>query len=94
MVSASGKVSLPSLSSSGGEITGIFKGNPKGFGFVRSDDKYKEGDIFVPPDATGGALSGDRVRVLVSRERRRGDEMGFVGEVVEVLEAKARRVHR
>ncbi|MBX3360748.1 MAG: VacB/RNase II family 3'-5' exoribonuclease [Phycisphaeraceae bacterium] len=88
VVSATGRVSLPSLSSSGGEITGIFKGNPKGFGFVRPEDSYKEGDVFIPPDATGGALSGDRVRVLVARERRRGDEQGFVGEVVEILKRK------
>lgn len=88
VVSATGRVSLPSLSSSGGEITGIFKGNPKGFGFVRTEDSYKEGDVFIPPDATGGALSGDRVRVLVARERRRGDEQGFVGEVVEILKRK------
>lgn len=88
VINASGRVSLPSLSSSGGEITGVFRGNPKGFGFIHSDEKYREGDIFIPPDATGGALSGDRVRVAVSRERRRGDEHGFVGEVIEILKRK------
>jgi ribonuclease R len=87
-INATGKVSLPSLSASGGEVTGIFRGNLKGFGFIKTDDTFKEGDVFIPPDATGGALSGDRVRVVVSRERRRQGEMGFVGEVVEILKRK------
>lgn len=95
-VSHSGHVALPSLGAQGGEVEGIFKKNPKGFGFVKMDDPLHEGDLFVPPDATGGALTGDRVRVKVRQERARANAGGFgaggrspyVGEILEVLERK------
>ncbi len=96
-ISDGGLVTLPSVGGQGGEIEGTFKLNPKGFGFVRTDDPLHEGDLFIPPEMTGGALSGDRVRARVKRERQRGGGGGgfgaggrspFVGEIIEVLERK------
>src|SRR5207244_2643340 len=96
-ISEGGLVTLPSVGGQGGEIEGSFKLNPKGFGFVRTDDPLHEGDLFIPPEMTGGALSGDRVRARVKRERQRGGGGGgfgaggrspFVGEIVAVLERK------
>jgi ribonuclease R len=92
-ISQHGLVSLPSVGDQGGEVTGIFKRNPKGFGFVRTDDPLHEGDLFVPPDATLDALTGDRVRVRVRRDKRRGgvgsqSRSPFVGQILEVLERK------
>jgi ribonuclease R len=96
-----GVVSLPSVGEMGGEVVGSFRRNPKGFGFVRTDDPMHEGDLFVPAELTGDALSGDRVRVRVKRERARGGVAAggfgaggrspFVGEIVEVLERKRAR---
>jgi ribonuclease R len=96
-----GVVSLPSVGEMGGEVVGSFRRNPKGFGFVRTDDPMHEGDLFIPPELTGDALSGDRVRVRVKRERARGGVAAggfgaggrspFVGEIVEVLERKRAR---
>jgi ribonuclease R len=98
VVSASGHVSLPSVGEQGGEIVGIFKKNPKGFGFVKTDDPLHEGDLFIPPEDTGGALTGDRVRLRVRREKARGGagakgfgaggRSPFVGEVIEIVERK------
>jgi ribonuclease R len=95
-IGSSGHVKLPSVGAQGGEVEGVFKKNPKGFGFVKTDDPLHEGDLFIPPDSTGGALSGDRVRVRVRREKARGNTGGFgaggrspyVGEVLEVLQRK------
>ena len=96
-ISEGGLVTLPSVGGQGGEIEGSFKLNPKGFGFVRTDDPLHEGDLFIPPEMTGGALSGDRVRARVKRERQRGGGGGgfgaggrspFVGEIIEILERK------
>ncbi len=88
-----GRVRLPSLASAGGEIVGTFRGTDRGFGFVEPDVRRREGDVFIPPGATLDALSGDRVRVEVERDKRRerraGDgEPQFTGVVVEVLERR------
>ena len=92
-LSDGGLVSLPSIGDQGGEVTGTIKKNPKGFGFVRLDDPVHEGDIFVPPDGVGDALSGDRVRVSIRRDQRRGgggagEHSPYIGFVTEVLERK------
>lgn len=92
-VDSSGRVRLPSLGSMGGEVFGEFRGTDRGFGFVRTESLAREGDIFIPPGSTLDAMTGDRVRVEVSRDKRRerrGDTDGpqFTGEVVEVVERK------
>jgi ribonuclease R len=92
-VSETGLIGLPSLADQGGEVVGTFKRTPKGFGFVRTDDPLHEGDLFIPPDGTGDALTGDRVRVRVWRDKRRGgvgsqSRSPFVGQIVEITERK------
>jgi len=77
----SGRVRLPSMPEA---ITGRFKKNPRGFGFIVPQQSYREGDLFVPPDATGDALTGDTVRATVVRNFRGGDRE-VSGEIVEVL---------
>jgi ribonuclease R len=97
-VSDTGLVMLPSVGTQGGAIEGTFKLNPRGFGFVMTDDPLHEGDLFIPADMTGGALTGDRVRAQVRRDRKRaGFKSGgfgtqgkspYVGEIVEILSRK------
>jgi ribonuclease R len=87
-----GMVSLPSLGDGSQVIEGEFRGTTKGFGFIRTDIKIREGDLFIPPHATGGALTGDRVKVGVVRDKRRGrggsGDKQFSGEVIEILDRK------
>lgn len=88
LVGGDGRVRLPSFSD---EVTGVFRLNQRGFGFVIPDQPFAEGDLFVPPGQTGGAVSRDRVRAEVVRSPRRangggfGKRSGFTGRVVEVL---------
>ncbi len=79
-----GNVRLPPMPE---EISGRFRKNPRGFGFVIPDRAYREGDLFVPPDAVGDALTGDTVRAAVSRHYRGGDRE-VAGQIVEVLQRK------
>jgi ribonuclease R len=87
------KIRLPRL---GEEAEGVVKITPRGFGFLKTDIQYREGDLFIPEGETKDAVSGDRVRVRVVR---RGDRWnrGFgatpsgarddvFGRVLEVLE--------
>ncbi len=50
---------------------GVLALNPRGFGFVTSPGKE---DVYVPPDAIGAALHGDRVLVSVINRSPRGAE--------------------
>lgn len=52
------------------ELEAVIKITPRGFGFLKTDTPYREGDLFVPQGESKDAVSGDRVRVKVVR---RGD---------------------
>ena len=71
------------------EREGLLTVHPRGFGFVASLTPGTSGDdVFVPPDALGGALHGDKVRVRVRARSARGAE----GEIVAILERGIKRV--
>jgi ribonuclease R len=74
----------------GDEEIGEFRKNPRGFGFLIPRNPRAHGDIFVPPDGTLDALTGDIVRAeVVHQKRRPGDDRSpFTGYIVEVLERK------
>ncbi|UCC23068.1 MAG: ribonuclease R [Planctomycetota bacterium] len=76
-------ISLPAMS---GRIIGTFRGNPKGFGFVTPLEPNSHGDLFIPPDATAEAMTGDIVAARVVRKGRRGGQMRYAGKVMEILE--------
>jgi ribonuclease R len=84
----SGNVSLPSVASRGGVITGVFRKNARGFGFVQPADAVREGSIFIAAEDTGDALSGDTVKVSVSRDRKGAPGSGFSGVITEVTSRK------
>lgn len=50
--------------------TGIFSAHHRGFGFVTIEGR--DGDLFVPPDDTGGAMDGDTVQVIIDENGRGG----------------------
>ncbi len=69
-----------------GRLTGTFRGNPRGFGFIIPDTPHEHGDLYVPADNTGGAITGDRVEARILRRGKRRGKMLFEGRVVEVLD--------
>ena len=58
------------------------------FGFV--DISEDEDSIFIPPNQTGGAFTGDTVKVLVTD---RHNSKGPVGKVIEILESPFQFIH-
>ena len=59
-VSSHGKYGKPELFS----LTGVFTSSTRGFGFVQVEGR--EQDIFIPPEATNGALHQDTVLVAIT----------------------------
>ena len=74
---------LPSIA---GQVVGRFRGNPKGFGFVCPLEPNAHGDLFIPPDGTGDAMTGDVVMAKVNRKGGRGLETRYTGEIITVME--------
>lgn len=61
---------------------GVFTGNAKDFGFVRVEGM--ENDIFIPSDATNGAMNKDKVLIKVKENAR--DGFRAEGEVLKITE--------
>ncbi|HPD30089.1 MAG TPA: ribonuclease R [Phycisphaerae bacterium] len=74
------------LPSAVGVIIGTFRGNPRGFGFVVPANPTDHGDLFIPPGAAGGAITGDTVEARITRRGKRGDSALVEGEVTRIIE--------
>ena len=83
VIGAGNLVTLPCLS---GQIVGTFRANPKGFGFITPLEPNSHGDLFIPPDSTAEAMTGDIVVARVKKKGRRTGQMRYTGEIIEVLE--------
>ena len=84
-------VSLPPI---GAEVVGVFRKNPKGFGFIIPQRANAHGDLFVPAQDTLDAVSGDTVRAEVTTRRGGGGpgKSPYVGVIVEVMERSRKSV--
>ena len=88
VIGAGNLVTLPSLA---GQIVGTFRANPKGFGFVIPLEANLHGDLFIPPGQGTDAMTGDTVVAKVTRKGKRGGQMRFTGEVIEILQRAQNR---
>ena len=61
-------------------LAGIYRANPKGFGFVETEGGMA--DVFIGEEHTGGALDGDTVEYAVIRE---ASGKKSEGKIVKVL---------
>ncbi len=84
-------IALPPL---GNEVTGQFRRNEKGFGFLIPDVPNAHGDLFVPAHEVAGAMTGDRVRAAVVYDKYRKRESGhspYTGKIVEIIQRRYNR---
>jgi ribonuclease R len=70
----------------GQTVTGVLNVNPRGFAFVPAPGLG--GDVYLPPEALGGALHGDTVVVRIAARSQRGVE----GAVSQVLLRRSPRI--
>lgn len=61
--------------------TGTFSGTQKGFGFVVIEGENE--DIFIPENATKGAMHGDKVTIMLSSEKTGKRQEGMVLQILE-----------
>jgi ribonuclease R len=69
-----------------GRVVGVFRGNPRGFGFIVPDTPSTHGDLYVPEGRALDAITGDRVIARVSKAGKRDGRRIFKGEIIEVLQ--------
>ena len=65
-----------------GCLTGVFQATERGYGFATPETPDENGDVFIPPYATGKAWQGDRVLVHLT-DSPRGHKRE--GEVLRIL---------
>lgn len=65
-------------------LTGIFRANERGFGFVHYDPTMP--DIYINSDDTANALNGDQVAVKIVQPGDPTRDRGPVGKVTEIIE--------
>ena len=83
VLGSSNALVLPEMSS---RVVGHFRPNPRGFGFVTPETPNAHGDLFIPPNDTGGAMSGDLVVARSYAQGRREGKRVFAGKIVEILQ--------
>lgn len=68
------------------QVTGTFRGNPRGFGFVVPDGPTTHGDLYIAKGDTQDAVTGDRVLCVVMPRGRREGKEAFGGRVLKIIE--------
>jgi len=76
-------ITLPAVS---GRIVGTFRANPRGFGFVIPLEPTSNGDLYIGPQDTAGAMTGDTVIAKAVKKGMRAGQMRYKGEIVEILQ--------
>ena len=82
---AAPRICLPASARGANVASGRLIGHRDGYGFVVSDAPVKgtDQDIFIPPDAMGSAMNGDRVEVQVLRAKPDGRSEGRIVRVID-----------
>jgi ribonuclease R len=83
VLGAKDALTLPEI---GDRVRGVFRANPRGFGFIVPETPNSHGDLFVPEDSTGGAMTGDLVVATVRRRGKREGRALYAGTVVQILQ--------
>jgi ribonuclease R len=86
-----GAVVLPSQRTSRDEITGTYRHNRRGFGFVIPTDPTSHEDLYIPPGENTGAMSGDIVRAKITSRGQRDGRAIYTGRVTEIVQRKSKR---
>ena len=73
-------------------LVGFFRANRKGFGFIVPETPNAHGDLYVPPEAIGGAMNGDLVAARVQKRGKRDGQTLYSGQIVQILQRGQNRL--
>jgi len=76
------KICLPEMA---GQLVGTFESTSKGFGFIRPDKPFVQGDLFIPEGQSLDAITGDKVLAKVIKQDKRGGLIRYRGRIIEIL---------
>lgn len=82
-------LSLPPMAET---VVGVYRANPRGFGFVTPREANAHGDLFIPEGESGGAVTGDTVQAKVLHRGKREGRLIFHGRIVEIIERGQNRL--
>lgn len=68
------------------QVVGVYRANPRGFGFVVPDEATEHGDLYIPQGESSDALTGDRVICSVLKRGKRDGKQAFGGRILKVVE--------
>jgi ribonuclease R len=91
VLGAGGSVMLPDRSLQSSGITGAYRHNRRGFGFVVPSDPDGHEDLFIPEGENGGALTGDIVRATITNREQRDGKVMYRGRVLEIITRSQKR---
>ena len=64
-------------------VTGVFYGHPNGYGFLTPDTSEVEGDIYIAPKRTSGAMHKDKVIARIESHNSSGRPEGRIIRILE-----------
>ena len=91
VMGAGGVVMVPTRQDATNEFSGVYRHNPRGFGFVIPSDPASHEDLFIPEGESGGAITGDVVRARVTNREQRQGKIMYRGRITSIIERTQRR---
>ncbi|MCL2700658.1 MAG: RNB domain-containing ribonuclease [Phycisphaerae bacterium] len=82
VLGANNALTLPEISS---QITGFYRPNPRGFGFVIPETPNAHGDLFIPEGSAGTAMAGDLVVARVFHQGKKAGKAMYAGEIIQIV---------
>jgi len=91
VLGAGGSVMLPAQSLQSEGITGTYRQNRRGFGFVVPSDPDGHEDLFIPEGENAGAITGDIVRAKITNREQRDGKVMYRGRVMDIITRSQKR---
>ena len=74
------------------EVVGVYRANPRGFGFLVPDTPNAHGDLFIPRGGAGEAMNGDRVMARVKKGGKREGKTVYDGQIIKIIQRGENRM--
>jgi ribonuclease R len=91
VLGARGAIMLPGERSREGLITGTYRHNKRGFGFVVPTDPTGHEDLYIPEGQNAGAITGDVVRAKITDRGHRDGRALYSGRITEIVKRSQKR---